>query len=159
MSEYQWLLSLHVTGAFFLVGGSVIAGTLSIAARRRQRPSEIALLLGLICIAVVALGIGVTMTLVFGLWLVHASPNAYGYGQAWVIAAIALWVVSNALGGVGGSRETKTRKLAEQLAAEGDAPNAELAARLRDPVPLALNFGSGAVILAILVLMIWKPGA
>jgi uncharacterized membrane protein len=51
------------------------------------------------------------------------------------------------------------RELAERLAAEGDAPSAELAARLRDPVWLALSWGSGVAVIAILALMIWKPGA
>jgi hypothetical protein len=68
-------------------------------------------------------------------------------------------VLSNALGGVGGGREKRTRQLAERLAAEGDAPSQELSARLRDPVCLALSWGSGVVIVAILALMIWKPGA
>ena len=67
--------------------------------------------------------------------------------------------LANALGGIGGGREKKTRELAERLAAEGDAPSAELTARLRDPVWLALSWGSGIVILVILALMIWKPGA
>jgi uncharacterized membrane protein len=70
-----------------------------------------------------------------------------------------LWVLSNALGGIGGGREKKVRALAERLAAEGDAPSPELSARLRDPVWLALSWGSGIVVIAILALMIWKPGA
>ena len=35
MSLYQWLLALHVTGAFFVIGGSVIAATLAVFAQRR----------------------------------------------------------------------------------------------------------------------------
>ena len=159
MSEYQWLLFLHITGAFFLVGGTVAAGTLNIAAQRRSRPSEIALLLGLTRIAVPAISAGALLTIVFGLWLVHSAPYGYGYGQAWVIAAVVLWVVGNALGGIGGRRERKTRELAQRLAAEGDTPSTELGSRLRDPATLALSYGAAVAILAILVLMIWKPGA
>jgi hypothetical protein len=44
-----------------------------------------------------------------------------------------------------------------RLAAEGDVPSAELRARLRDPVTLAFSYGSGLAIVAVLVLMIWKP--
>jgi uncharacterized membrane protein len=159
VSLYQWLLFLHVAGAFLLVGGTVAAATLTIASRRRERPSEVALLLRLVSSAVFVIGAGVAATLIFGLWLVHESPYGYSYGQTWVIAAVVLWVVSNALGGVGGNREKKIRQLAERLVAAGDAPSPELAARLRDPVSLVLNFGSGAVVFVILALMIWKPGA
>jgi hypothetical protein len=67
--------------------------------------------------------------------------------------------VASALGGIGGRRERATRELAERLAAEGDAPSAELRARMRDALTLALSWGSGVVIVAILALMIWKPGA
>ena len=157
MSEYDWLLFLHVTGAFLLVGGAVMAGTFNVAALRRERPSEIALLLRLTRVAVVSISIGMAVTLAFGLWLV--SHVGYRWGEAWIVAALVLWVAANALGGIGGKREKRTRMLAERLAAENDAPNAELKSRLRDPLGLALSWGSGLVVLAILGLMIWKPGA
>ena len=48
MTTYDWLLFLHITGAFLLVGGAVVAIVLDIAAPSRERPSEIALLLGLV---------------------------------------------------------------------------------------------------------------
>jgi len=159
VGKYEWLLFLHVTGAFLLIGGSVTAAALNLSALRRERPSEIALLLGLTRVAVLAIYAGVLLTIVFGLWLVSASPFGYGYGDAWVIATLVLWVYSNAAGGMGGKREDETRKLAERLAVEGDAPSAPLNARLRDPVTLALEYSSGLAIVVILVLMIWKPGA
>jgi uncharacterized membrane protein len=159
LSRYEWLLFVHVLGAFAFLGGAVLAGALSLAALRRERPSEIALLLGLTRVAVFAIYGGVLLTIVFGLWLVSASPFGYGYGDAWVVAALVLWVFANAAGGAGGRREEETRKLAERLAAEGDAPSAELASRLRDPTTLALEYSSGLAVLLILVLMVWKPGA
>jgi len=159
MSTYDWLLFLHITGAFVLVGGIVVAGAFNIAAQLRQRPSEIALLLGLTRFAVIAIGIGAVTTLVFGLWLVSETPWGYGYGQAWVITAIVLWIVGNAMGGQGGNREKATRELAARLASEGDAPSAELRARLRDPLTLFLSYGSALVIVAMVAIMVWKPGA
>ena len=157
MSKDDWLLFLHITGAFLLVAGAVSAGTLTLLSRRRTRPSEIAALLGLVRISEPLIYAGVLLTLVFGIWLVHDS--GHGFGEAWVIAALMLWVVANALGGIGGKREQATRELATRLAGEGDNETPELRARLTDPVSLALNFGSGLVILVILALMIWKPGA
>ena len=43
------------------------------------------------------------------------------------------------VGAIAGRGDRHTRELAERLAADGDAPSAELARRLRDPLNLALN--------------------
>jgi len=157
VSKYDWLLFFHVTGAFLLIGGTVMGGAFSFAMVRRDVPSEILLLHGLTRVAVAAISAGVLLTIVFGLWLVDV--RGYGYGEFWVVASLVLWVYANAAGGVGGRREKRTRELAERLVAEGDFPSAELRARVRDPVSLALSYSSGVAILLILVLMIWKPGA
>jgi len=157
LSTYDWLLFLHITGAFLLLGGGVVAGALNIAALRRNRPSEIVLLFALIRVAVASIMIGTLLAFVFGLWLVHEV--GYGYGDGWVIAAIALLVVANAMGAIGGRREEQTANYAAELAARGDEPSPELRRRLRDPVSLALSYGSGLGLVAILAIMIWKPGA
>jgi uncharacterized membrane protein len=146
-----------VTGAFCLIGGAVAATVFNMAAQGRERPSEVALLLGLTRAAVVAVVAGSVLTLAFGLWLVHEAR--YGYGDGWIVAAIVLWLAGVAAGESGGRRDAATRRLAERLAHESDAPSPELRARLRDPISLALSYGSGAAMLAVLVLMVWKPGA
>lgn len=160
MSLYQWLLFIHITGAFLLIGGIVVAGILNFAAiSKDRRPSEIALLYGLIQPAVAAISVGLVLTLAIGLWLVHESPWNYGYGDGWVIAAIVLWVIGSGLGSAGGRRERQTRELAQELARRDDTPSQELMARVRNPVLLAMSYGSGLVALAVLGIMIWKPGA
>jgi uncharacterized membrane protein len=156
VSRYQWLLFFHVTGAFLLLGGGVIAATLNLAALRRERPSEILLLFSLIRVAVAPIMVGALLALVFGLWLVHEA--GFGYGDTWVVLALVLFVVGNALGGIGGRRDERTARFARELAASGDAPSAELRARVRDPVSLTLSYGSGLVFVALLAIMIWKPG-
>lgn len=157
MSKYEWALFLHVTGAFLLLGGAVVAGVFNVAAIRRERPSEIAALLRLTRWGVVSVSVGVLMTLAFGFWLIDIA--GYGYGEAWIVLAFVFWIVASALGGIGGRRDKETRLLAERLAADGDVPAAELHARLRDPVTLGLSWGSGLLFVAVLALMIWKPGA
>ena len=157
LNTYDWLLALHVTGAFFLVGGSVMAGTLHVLALRSTLPSESAQLLRLIRTTVIFIGIGAVLTLVLGLWLVHNV--GYSYGAFWVWGAIVLWLISNALGGIGGRQQQQARVLAERLAAEGDTPSNELRALLRDPRGNAPSYVAGVATLLILVLMIWKPGA
>lgn len=157
MSRYDWLLFLHVTGAFLVIGGAVMAGVFNFSALRTERPSDVVVFFRFARVAVAAIGVGMVLTLGFGLWLVH--DVGYGWGETWIVLALVLWVASNALGGIGGNRERKVRELAERLTAEGDAPSPELSARLRDPVWLAVSWGSGIAAIAILALMIWKPGA
>ena len=158
MGTYDWLLALHVTGAFLLLGGAVSAGALNLLARRVERPSEIALLLGLTRIPLVAINVGMPATIVFELWLV-VHVDGYEITEAWILASLLLWAVSGALGYLGGNREKETRLEAERLAAEDDSPSAALAVRLRDRVANLLSWGSGVAALVILALMIWKPGS
>jgi uncharacterized membrane protein len=158
VDKYEWLLFLHVTGAFLLMGGIVVAWTFGIVAVRRELPSEIALLMRLTGAAAAAIGIGMITTLVFGLWLV-SYLDFYKWTDGWILAALIMWLIAGPLGGAGGKRDKETRQLAERLAAEGDTPSAELQARVRDPIALSLNVASSLLALAILVLMIWKPGA
>jgi len=147
----------HITGAFLFIGGSVTAAVLNTLALRAALPSETALHLRLIRWTLPLIGIGMALTLVLGLWLVHTDH--YSYGSFWVIAAVVLWVVSSALGGLGGRHQEKARKLAERLAAAGDASSDELHTLLRDPKGNAMSWLAGLAAVLILVDMIWKPGA
>jgi uncharacterized membrane protein len=158
VDRYQWLIFLHVTGAFLVLGGAVFAGIMNGFALGRERPSEIVVLYRLTRIAVIAVSVGMLVTLALGIWLV-ADVDFVKWSDTWVILTLVLWVVANAIGGIGGRRERETRELAERLAAEGDAPSPELRARMYDPVTLALSWGSGVLVVAILALMIWKPGS
>jgi uncharacterized membrane protein len=157
VTKYDWLLFLHMTGAFLFLGAAVVAVVLNVAALRRNRPSEIALLLRLIAQTTVGFIVGLLLLLVFGLWLVHEA--GYGYGDGWILAALVLFVLSIVFGAVGGERAKPAHELAERLAAEGDEPSTELAGRLRDPIAMALDYGATLLGFAVLVLMIWKPGA
>ena len=147
-----------MTGAFLFLGGVVVAWVLGIAAALRRTPSEIAVLLRLTSVAAVSIGLGLFLTLAFGLWLVF-DLDFYDITDGWILAALVMWVVAGALGGQGGKRDKETRLYAERLAAEGNQPSAELDARVRDPLALAFNLGSSLLGFAILALMIWKPGA
>jgi uncharacterized membrane protein len=154
---YDWLLFFHVTGALFLLGGIVIAGILNLVVIMKDRPpSQVASLYGLIRFAVPLIGAGLLLTLAIGLWLVNEAD--YGYGDAWIVTAIVLWVLASALGNIDGKYQRQTGELARRLAAEGDTPSPELRARLRDPRALAISYGSGLMAFAVLGIMIWKPG-
>src|SRR5690348_9575816 len=120
---------LHVAAAFCLVGGSTAAAILNALAIRSERPSEAGFLLKLIRYALPLIFAGVIGTL------------------------------ASALGGRGGRHQEQVREAAEKEAAAGDTMSAELRARLRDPKALAVNYAAGVATIAVLVVMIWKPGS
>ena len=157
MDLSQWLIALHVSGAFLLLGGGVIAAVLTFAAARSERPSEVALFLGLVRFAVVAIGIGTLLTVVLGIWLV--SDQDFSFSDGWILLSLLLWFVALGAGQAGGMRDKETRLLAQELAAGSDVATPELRARLRDPVTKILDYGSGLALVVVLALMVWKPGA
>jgi len=149
------LLFLHLLFAFVFVAGTVAAGILQITALGRERPSEIALLLRTARTAVMFTVVGALGALVFGLALVGHLD--IGFGTTWVSAAIALWVVAMGLGGAGGRTARHARYLAERLAREGDQPSQELRSLVAHRPSLLLSYAATAAIVAILVLMVWRP--
>jgi uncharacterized membrane protein len=157
MNRGDWLLVLHLFGAFLLLSGAVAIQIASMIAVRRTKPSDVAFYFNLGRVAEAAINVGAFAALVFGLWLVHYF--GYGYGQGWIVAAIVLWVVAAALGGSGGKRYANARKEAERLAKSGDQSTPELERMKADPLALWLSVASGLVAFLILLDMIWKPGA
>lgn len=156
MTKYDWLLLVHILGAFLLISGSIVAGVLALAAMHLERPSEIALLLRLVRPAVTVVGVGSVVALGLGIWL--AEYVGYGLGRAWVVAAIVLWAASGALAGPAGTTMRHTREFAERLAEDGDRPSDQLRRAVRNPRALAMNGIAFLLLIAILVLMVWKPG-
>jgi uncharacterized membrane protein len=154
VNEYHVALFFHLLGAFLLVGGTVVAGVAFEAARRRNRATEIALLLGLTRIGVVLVGVGALLALGFGLWLVRLGD--WGFGTGWVVAALVLFAVMAVVGAAGGKRPKQARRLAAELEA---APTPELRALLDDRASRALNYVSALLLLAIIALMVFKPGS
>ena len=150
-------LFFHLLGAFSLVAGAFVAGVAFETARRRKTPAEIALLLGLSRIGVLLVALGLLFVLGFGLWIVDLGD--WGYGTAWIDVALVLLLVVVILGGIGGQRPKRARKLAAHLASEGSPVSPELRALLDDRATLAINYLSALLLLAIIALMVFKPGA
>src|SRR3972149_7453080 len=95
----EWLLFLHLVGAFLYVSGAVAAAVLRLAAMRHERPSEIALLLRAVRPVVPIVALGLLMVVVFGIWL--ADRRGIGLGASWLTATFAL--LGGAIGGGGGA--------------------------------------------------------
>ena len=136
----------------------MLAATLNVLALRSERPSEVALFMGLTRVAVVVIGVGFLVTIVFGLWLVHEAHFSFGDALGRRLA--------RPLVRLGRARRPRRRARPGRRASSrsGSRPRAtlrapELRARMRDPVTLALSWGSGLAVLAVLALMIWKPGS
>jgi uncharacterized membrane protein len=155
VTAYHLLLFFHLVGAFCFFAGGAVAATLQVGALRRRRPSEILTLLRLTKVGVLLVLAGAVLTLVFGIALAHRL--GYGLTPAWVQAALGLWLASMALGAAGGRTARQARYRAEELAAAGDEPDEELRALVAHRPSLLLSWLSGLLLVAILVLMVWRP--
>lgn len=154
-TTYNVALVLHLLGAITFVAGIVVAGVAFEAARRRRAPAEIALLLSITRMGVLLVALGTLLIAGFGLWLVHLG--SWGYGSGWVDTSIGLYLAALALGGLGGQRPKQARRLAAELAAQQAPVNGRLRMLLDDPISRAANYGSLVLILAIVVIMVFKP--
>jgi uncharacterized membrane protein len=143
-------LFLHLVGVVMLFSGMAVAAVGFETARRRERSSEIALLLGLTRIGVVLVGVGLVLAVACGFWLLRLTE--FDLGDVWVLAALGLIVVGALLGSVGGRRPRQARLLADR---GGDT--AELRRLLGDRLSTWLNAAAAAAYVAVLALMVWKP--
>jgi len=82
-----------------------------------------------------------------------------GSATPWVDAAIGLLALVIVIGSVGGQRPKQARKLATALAVDDLPPDGRLRALLGDRLAIILNYLAAAALLAIIVLMVVKPGS
>jgi uncharacterized membrane protein len=150
------VLFCHLLGAFLLVGGMVVTGIAFEAARRGQTPLQIATLLGLARVGALLVVVGTLLVGGFGLWLV--GLGGFGYAAGWLDAALALLAVSIALGAIGGRRPKRARQLAVAEINARDA-SSELRRLLDDRGARTLNYLAALLIVVIIALMVFKPGA
>ena len=155
-TRYEWALFLHLVGVVLFFSGGAVAAVALEAARRRERAADIAAVLGLARIGAIVTGVGTLVLLAFGIWLVHLGH--WRWGSAWISAALALLAAAAVMGALGGQWPKQARLLATRLAADGHEDDGELRRLLDHPLSLALNYGSGLLGLAVLGLMVFKPG-
>lgn len=92
MSLYDWLLFLHVLAAFVLVSGATAFGVVVLGGGGEPVRRVLA---GPATGLWNAGGIGV---LVLGIWLA-IERDTYEVWDAWIIAAVVLWLIASAAGG------------------------------------------------------------
>ena len=135
---YDTLLFLHVLSAFALVTTVVIFSAFALRAADDSR---------MLAVANVLWAVGGLGTLVFGIWLA-IYVKGYEVWDGWVIAAIVLWAIATELG-------RRAQVAFAQPSAAGGAGG--IAADARQGA--LMHWLRSAVVLALLVVMIYKPGA
>jgi hypothetical protein len=129
----DWLLFLHVLSAFLLVITVVMYSAVALGGTLGGRATFIADRLW---------DVGGLGTLILGVWLA-LKLDEYGIFDGWIIGAIVLWLVATGLG------DTVRRRLAEPR--DG--------ATVTTGAVNTMHWLRTLTVLALLVLMIWKPGA
>jgi hypothetical protein len=135
---YDTLLFLHLLTAFALVATVVIFSAFALGAATEPR---------LLTIGNALWAIGGLGTLVFGVWLA-LYVDGYELWDGWIIAAIVLWAIATELGRRAQLAYTPAAGTREGAAAAGAERQAAMWHWLRS-----------VVVLALLVVMIYKPGA
>jgi uncharacterized membrane protein len=154
---YDWLLSLHVLSAFSWVAALVVYSVVIAAGWGLSLPSDVVRMFRITRVGDALIAVGMIGTIVFGIWL---AIDEYEIWDGWIIAALVLWLASGAVGGRVGKVYNGARDRANALLAEGrDAPSPELSAMLRSQRGLVLHVVMVLLVVAVLVIMIYKPGA
>jgi hypothetical protein len=127
VSRYEWLLFLHLIGAFAAVG-SVVVFTVLLAGGDRIAGPQLTFLGRRLW------DVGGLLTLVFGVWL---ALDDYSIVDGWILAALVLWAIAAGTG--------------VRIGMAYDSGVTEKVRPLYAVMAIA--------VLALLVIMIYKPGA
>lgn len=159
MSFYDWLLALHVLAAGTLVSALVLYSVVIATGWTLALPSEVSRMFRLSRAGDAAFAVGSIGTIVLGIWLA-IDADEYQVWDGWVIAALVLWALAMETGRRTGDHYNAARDRARALVAEGrDAPDSELGALVRSSRGLAFHAATLVLVVALLVVMIYKPGA
>jgi uncharacterized membrane protein len=141
---YNWLLLAHVLAAMVWVGGAVVLMALSIITLRGRDPQAIARFVRTLPVLGPAVLAPATLGVVgFGVWLVLDSES-WGFGQTWIVVALALFAVAFV---TGAAFQSRTALSADRAVERGDDAEA-----LRQ---LGLWIRGYALILTVLVVIAW----
>jgi uncharacterized membrane protein len=154
----DWLLALHLLAAFALIAALVLFTAVMVANWGDGRPQRASAYFRIAAIGGPLIGVGAGLTLVLGIWLA-IDLDAYQPWDGWVLGAIVLWAIGAYTGSRVGAHYSGAQELVDRLAADGNEPNAELAAKLSDNSVRTLHAITVVAFTAVLVLMIFKPGA
>jgi uncharacterized membrane protein len=132
VTRYEWLLLLHLIGAFAAMGSVVVFSVLMVSGARVAGPQ-------LTYLGRRLWDVGGTLTLVFGVWLA-LDVDGYGILDGWILTALVLWAIA---GGAG-------IRLGLAYSESEEPPSGSVV-----PVYAVM----AVAVTALLVVMIYKPGA
>jgi uncharacterized membrane protein len=154
-----WIIALHVLSAFAYVAGMIVFWVLVAAVRQTDTPEGTIRMEPVVRVGNAAVGVGAGGTIVLGIWLAF-SVGGYDIWDAWIIAALVLWLIAAEFGRRTGAAYMQGMTKAKELRAAGqDGPSPELLALNRTSNGLVFHTLGSVVVLLILIDMIWKPGA
>lgn len=149
---YNLLLLLHIGAVIVGFGGVTLAGVYN---RKAMRAGSAAANISSVNFEVNKISeYAIYAVFVLGLGLVGMSGDVYKFSQAWVSASFALYIVG--VGVAHGLLIPSHRKLNTALASGGPTAPEVDSLNSRLAIGGAVN---DLVLVAILILMIWKPGA
>jgi hypothetical protein len=134
---YDWLLFLHVLSAFALVATVVVFSAFALGVAVDSR---------LLAVGNALWNVGGVGTLVLGIWLA-LYIDGYELWDGWIITALVLYAIATELG--------RRAQLGYRPASGGGEDVATVGA----PPAALMHWLRSLVILALLVVMIYKPGA
>jgi uncharacterized membrane protein len=154
----DWLLALHILAAFALIAALVLFTAVMVANWGNDRPRRAAAYFRLAAIGGPLVGAGAGLALLLGIALA-IDLDEFAPWDVWILLSILLWAIGAATGSRVGAHYTGLQPSVQRLAADGDEPNAELAAQLSDSGVRTLHVITVLAFTAVLFLMIFKPGA
>jgi hypothetical protein len=131
---YETLLFFHVLAAFFLAMGVVIYSGF-VFGSPVNRPTRL--------VAEILWGVGGLGTIAFGIWLALNRPE-YEIWDGWIIGAIVLWFAATGTG---------------QPVSAAFQPRGDDSAIAVDQRIVLMHWLRVIMVIALLVVMVWKPGA
>lgn len=136
----ETLLLIHILSAFVLVA-AVVAQTAYVLGAPTNRRGVV--------LSDAMEGIGAMGVLILGIALA-LDADAYGVFDGWIIAAVVIWAMAGGLG----SQSQKAMKQGVESLGAGAVAAIPMAGRAA-----AFHWAKVALVLALLAVMIYKPGA
>jgi hypothetical protein len=131
---YEALLFFHVLAAFFLISGVVIYSGFVFGGPVNRATRLVGEILW---------GVGGLGTLALGIWLALNRPE-YEIWDGWIVGAIVLWLAATGTG---------------QPVSAAFQPRGDDSAIAVDQRVVLMHWLRTLLVVALLVVMVWKPGA
>ncbi|MBI5949424.1 MAG: DUF2269 family protein [Chloroflexi bacterium] len=159
MSLEEFLLIVHIFGAFLMVAAAGITTAAGVMSGRSNDLKQIIAWLDLQRVSELFVTTpGAVIAIVFGSWLV--SEAGFEFSEAWLSAAYLLWLVAMGLDhGWFLPFNRRVRRRAAELVAAGSTDASEVKTMLAAPLAAVIGIGLDLSFIVFLFLMVVRPGS